>query len=159
MCDAMVLMTCLWYISGFLDTPVDETPASLNHFPEAVSSELICIADWLIMHNRDEYMNVYARVRATMLLKSLQQLKEQQRSSSGGSIQGVPAANSPMVVSFSIYTRTDMSCWNIFLYPKEDGFKIVEWVDVLQKFIAKTNHICSTKNWSCSDCIVPVSLF
>ena len=45
-------------------------------------------------------MNVYARVRATMLLKSLQQLKEQQRSSSGGSIQGVPAANSPMVVSF-----------------------------------------------------------
>jgi exocyst complex protein 7 len=79
------------------DTPVDETPASLNHFPEAVSNELICIADWLIMHNRDEYMNVYARVRATMLLKSLQQLKEQQRSSSGGSIQGVPATNSPMV--------------------------------------------------------------
>jgi len=62
------------------------------------------------MHNRDEYMNVYARVRATMLLKSLQQLKEQQRSSSGGSIQGVPATNSPMVVSFSIYTRTDMFC-------------------------------------------------
>jgi exocyst complex protein 7 len=95
---------------GFIDTPVDETPASLNHFPEAVSNELICIADWLIMHNRDEYMNVYARVRATMLLKSLQQLKEQQRSSSGGSIQGVPAANSPMVVSFSIYKETDISC-------------------------------------------------
>lgn len=47
-------------------------------------------------------MNVYARVRATMLLKSLQQLKEQQRSSSGGSIQGVPAASSPMLVSFSM---------------------------------------------------------
>jgi hypothetical protein len=26
----------------------------------------------------------------------------------------VPAANSPMVVSFSIYTRTDMSWLNIF---------------------------------------------
>ncbi|PSN44801.1 Exocyst complex component 7 [Blattella germanica] len=78
-------------------TPVEETPASLNHFPESVSGELIRIADWLIMHNRDEYMNVYARVRATVLLKSLQQLKEQQRSSSGGSIQNVQAANSPMV--------------------------------------------------------------
>jgi hypothetical protein len=58
------------------------------------------------MHNRDEYMNVYARVRATVLLKSLQQLKEQQRSSSGGSIQGIPAANSPMVVSFFIQGGT-----------------------------------------------------
>jgi hypothetical protein len=82
----------------------EETTAPLNHFPEAVSSELIRIADWLIMHNRDEYMNVYARVRATILLKSLQQLKEQQRSSSGGSIQGVPVANSPMVVSFIDFT-------------------------------------------------------
>ncbi|KAJ9587571.1 hypothetical protein L9F63_019002 [Diploptera punctata] len=85
-------------VEGAEKTPVEDTPvASLNHFPEAVSSELIRIADWLIMHNRDEYMNVYARVRATVLLKSLQQLKEQQRSSSGGSIQGVQAANSPMV--------------------------------------------------------------
>lgn len=151
-------MTCLWYISGFIDTPVDETPASLNHFPEAVSNELICIADWLIMHNRDEYMNVYARVRATMLLKSLQQLKEQQRSSSGGSIQGVPATNSPMVVSFSIYTRTDMSCWNIFYIPRQ-MVKIVEWVDVLQKFIAKTNHIFPPEIEAVSDCIIPVSLY
>lgn len=124
----IVLMTCLWCIYGFIDTPVDETPASLNHFPEAVSSELICIADWLIMHNRDEYMNVYARVRATMLLKSLQQLKEQQRSSSGGSIQGVPAANSPMVVSFSIYTGTDMSCWNIFISQGRWLRLLSEWM-------------------------------
>ncbi|XP_069692328.1 exocyst complex component 7 isoform X2 [Periplaneta americana] len=79
------------------DTPVEETPVSLNNFPESVSGELVRIADWLIVHNRDEYMNVYARVRATVLMKSLQQLKEQQRSSSGGSIQGVQAANSPMV--------------------------------------------------------------
>jgi len=135
----IVLMTSLWYISGFIDTPVDETPASLNHFPETVSSELICIADWLIIHNRDEYMNVYARVRATMLLKSLQQLKEQQRSSSGGSIQGVPAANSPMVVSFSIYTRTDMSCWNIFYIPRKMVLRLLsEWMScrsLLQRLI------------------------
>jgi len=134
----VVLRTCLWYISGFVDTPVDETPASLNHFPEAVSSELICIADWLIMHNRDEYMNVYARVRATMLLKSLQQLKEQQRSSSGGSIQGVPATNSPMVVSFSIYTRTDMSCWNIFISQGRWLRLLSEWLScrsLLQRLI------------------------
>jgi exocyst complex protein 7 len=102
----------------------EETPASLNHFPEAVSSELICIADWLIMHNRDEYMNVYARVRATILLKSLQQLKEQQRSSSGGSVQGLPVANSPMVVSFIVFTGRNSSyssgaySWSLGLFPQ-----------------------------------------
>jgi hypothetical protein len=94
---------------------------------------LICIADWLIMHNRDEYMNVYARVRATVLLKSLQQLKEQQRSSSGGSIQGVPAANSPMAVSFCLFTGRNISYWNIpctlylhFIFGKNsDGILLI----------------------------------
>ncbi|XP_049801364.1 exocyst complex component 7 isoform X1 [Schistocerca nitens] len=79
------------------DTPVEEVPSAPVQLPEDVAAELVRMADWLILHNRDEYMNVYARVRATVLLKSLQQLKEHQKSASGGSIQGVAAANSPMV--------------------------------------------------------------
>nr|CAD7596287.1 unnamed protein product [Timema genevievae] len=80
------------------DTPGEETStSSLNHFPDAVTAELTRIAEWLIVHGRDEYMNVYARVRANVLLKSLQHLKEQQKTASGGSMQGVAAASSPMV--------------------------------------------------------------
>lgn len=75
----------------------DASVSSLNQFPEAVSANLIAMADWLIAQSRDEFMNVYARVRANVLLKSLHQLREQQRSGSGGSVQGVTA--SPVVVS------------------------------------------------------------
>jgi hypothetical protein len=114
--SARRLVTLLWFVClWFPDVRAEETTASLNHFPEAVSTELVCIADWLIMHNRDEYMNVYARVRATILLKSLQQLKEQQRSSSGGSIQGVPVASSPMVVSFIAVTAVELPAWTFAL--------------------------------------------
>ena len=58
------------------------------------------LAEWLIVHGRDEFMNVYARVRAQVILKSLQQLKDQQRSASGGSGQGIPVASSPMLVRY-----------------------------------------------------------
>jgi hypothetical protein len=35
-----------------------------------------------------------------------------------------------MVVSFSIYKETDISCWNICIIPQK-MVKIVDWVDVL----------------------------
>ncbi|KAG8235567.1 hypothetical protein J437_LFUL013117 [Ladona fulva] len=78
--------------------------ASLSHFPEGVAEELIQLADWLIVNGRDEFMNVYAKVRSTVLTRSLQALREQQRSSSGGSLQGVNAisgnsTSSPLNVS------------------------------------------------------------
>jgi len=58
---------------------------------------MIRIANWLSNESRDEYMNVYARIRANILMKSLTMLKDHQRSSSGGSIQGLTA--SPTIVS------------------------------------------------------------
>ncbi|XP_067005979.1 exocyst complex component 7 isoform X2 [Anabrus simplex] len=79
------------------DTPMEETAPSLNHLPDHVCSELTRIAEWLITHNRDEYINVYATLRGNVLHKSLQHLKEHQRTSSGGSVQGIAATNSPMV--------------------------------------------------------------
>ncbi|XP_050536119.1 exocyst complex component 7 isoform X2 [Daktulosphaira vitifoliae] len=60
--------------------------SSINHFPENVSSDLIRLADWLISQSRDEYMNVYARVRANTLTKSISTLKEYQKAGSAGSI-------------------------------------------------------------------------
>ncbi|XP_063240892.1 LOW QUALITY PROTEIN: uncharacterized protein LOC134541400 [Bacillus rossius redtenbacheri] len=77
--------------------PGRRAPAPLQHFPDSVSDQLVRLAEWLMAHGRDEYMNVYARVRATVLLRSLQHLREHQKTASGGSAQGVPAASSPMV--------------------------------------------------------------
>lgn len=70
----------------------DASVSSMTQFPEAVSGQLTVMADWLVTQSRDEFMNVYARVRATVLLKSLNQLKDQQRSGSGGSVQGIAAS-------------------------------------------------------------------
>ncbi|CAB3371705.1 Hypothetical predicted protein [Cloeon dipterum] len=65
----------------------DMAPPSLNQLPDEVTTELIRIADWLFVNNKDEFMFVYAQIRAKILFKSLHTLKEQQRSSSGGSLQ------------------------------------------------------------------------
>lgn len=59
--------------------------SSISHFPENVSADLIRLADWLINQSRDEYMNVYARVRANTLTKSMTTLKEYQKTGSAGS--------------------------------------------------------------------------
>lgn len=81
------------------DTSNEDTPPSLHHFPENIYKELIQIADWLIAHNQDEYMNVYAKVRETVLENSMKQLRDQLKNASGGSMQNVQQIiNSPMVV-------------------------------------------------------------
>ncbi|XP_075224863.1 exocyst complex component 7 isoform X2 [Lycorma delicatula] len=72
----------------------DSSVSSYTQFPESVGGQLTAMADWLIAQSRDEFMNVYARIRATVMLKSLQLLKEQQRTGSGGSVQGM--ASSPV---------------------------------------------------------------
>lgn len=89
----------IFFFNIFLDTSNEDTPPSLHHFPENISDELIRIAEWLITHNRDEYMNVYAKVRETILENSMKQLKDQQKNASGGSIQNVQGIlGSPLVV-------------------------------------------------------------
>lgn len=86
-----------------IDLSTDDTASisSYSHFPENIASNLIRIANWLNSESRDEYMNVYARKRADVLMKSLTMLKEHQRSGSGGSIQGVVAASPTIVRSIS----------------------------------------------------------
>lgn len=81
-----------------IELTVDDSSSvgSYSHFPENVAGDLIRIANWLMSESRDEYMNVYARIRANVLMKSLSMLKEHQKSGSGGSIQGVAA--SPTIV-------------------------------------------------------------
>ncbi|CAH1716975.1 unnamed protein product [Aphis gossypii] len=68
-----------------LITDDSSSVSSISHFSEVVSSDLIRLADWLISQSRDEYMNVYARVRANTLTKSMTTLKEYQKTGSAGS--------------------------------------------------------------------------
>lgn len=62
--------------------------SNLTNFPEAVTSDLNKMCDWLIHHSRDEFMNVYARIRSNVLVKSLKLLKQHHKSNSGSSMQG-----------------------------------------------------------------------
>lgn len=68
-----------------LITDDSSSVSSISHFSESVSSDLIRLADWLNNQSRYEYMNVYARVRANTLTKSMTTLKEYQKSGSAGS--------------------------------------------------------------------------
>eukprot|EP00092_Neocalanus_flemingeri_P025281 GFUD01027413.1.p1 GENE.GFUD01027413.1~~GFUD01027413.1.p1 ORF type:complete len:729 (+),score=182.30 GFUD01027413.1:43-2229(+) len=59
--------------------------SSISHFPEEVQSNMVQIAEWLCINDREEYMNVYANIRAHMMKKSLEQLGDHQKTASMGS--------------------------------------------------------------------------
>lgn len=84
-----------------LITDDSSSVSSISHFSDTVSADLIRLADWLINQSRDEYMNMYARVRANTLTKSMTTLKEYQKTGSAGSTNMVmgQTLNSPSVVS------------------------------------------------------------
>ncbi|XP_034242549.1 exocyst complex component 7 isoform X1 [Thrips palmi] len=90
-------ITLLDLVAADEDTSGEDAPPSLSPFPDNVIQELVHIADWLIAHNRDDYMNTYAKHRAGVLMKSLTNLREQQKTHSGGSTHGLNTAGSPML--------------------------------------------------------------
>jgi len=63
--------------------------------PEHVQGDLKKIAEWLMFHNVDTYMNVYASLRSNALQKSLQGLKDYQKASS----LTMAASSTPVVAS------------------------------------------------------------
>nr|CAH0105357.1 unnamed protein product [Daphnia galeata] len=69
----------------------DEEEININHFSADVKDNLMQIADWLVTHNEDDFMNVYARFRANTVQKTLLGLRDHLRSSSTGAMgyQGV----------------------------------------------------------------------
>ena len=59
--------------------------ASITQFPEDVQTNMTQIAEWLVANDREEYMNIYANIRAHMMKKSLEQMREHQKTASMGS--------------------------------------------------------------------------
>lgn len=77
------------------DTSGEDAPQSLCQLPESIMSDLFKIAGWLEERGHHKHIKIYASVRSAIILRSLQLLKEHQRSASGGSTH----AGSPMPVN------------------------------------------------------------
>jgi len=76
--------------------------------PEHVQSDLKKLAEWLMYHNFDSYMNIYASVRSSVLVRSVHGVKDYQKSSSltmaspAPNSSNVASPSSPIMVCFVI---------------------------------------------------------
>ena len=78
------------------DTSNEDTPESLCQLSENSLVDLVKISGWLEEKAHRKHAKLYASVRSAVVLRSLQLMKEHQRSASGGSTH----AQSPMLVKF-----------------------------------------------------------
>lgn len=81
-------------IGSHEDTSGEDAPPSLCQLPESIIGDLLKISLWLEDRGHQRHTKIYSTVRSTIFLKSLQLLKEHQKSASGGSM----CAGSPMPV-------------------------------------------------------------
>ncbi|XP_016326439.1 exocyst complex component 7-like [Sinocyclocheilus anshuiensis] len=78
-------------IGGDEDMEVQED-VTLEHLPEAVMQDIICISAWLVEYGRNQdFMNVYFQVRSSQLDRSIKGLKEHFRKNSATSAIHSPA--------------------------------------------------------------------
>ncbi|XDV44000.1 hypothetical protein PO909_012369 [Leuciscus waleckii] len=78
-------------IGGDEDMEVQED-VTLEHLPEAVLQDIICISAWLVEYGRNQdFMNVYFQVRSSQLDRSIKVLKEHFRKNSASSAIHSPA--------------------------------------------------------------------
>ncbi|XP_057665546.1 exocyst complex component 7 isoform X1 [Diorhabda carinulata] len=77
------------------DSSGKEVKVMPKQIPDEAKSHLILIANWLLDNGRDEYLTVYGKVRGSVLQKSLNLLRNHQKSVSGGSVHGT--TSSPML--------------------------------------------------------------
>ncbi|XP_051968944.1 exocyst complex component 7 isoform X4 [Xyrauchen texanus] len=97
-------------IGGDEDMEVQED-VMLEHLPEAVLQDIICISAWLVEYGRNQdFMNVYFQVRSSQLDRSIKGLKEHFRKNSATS-----AIHSPAVQAKRKETPTKKA-------PKRPGF-------------------------------------
>ncbi|XP_056626948.1 exocyst complex component 7 isoform X11 [Triplophysa dalaica] len=97
-------------IGGDEDIEVQED-VTLEHLPEAVLQDIICISLWLVEYGRNQdFMNVYFQVRSSQLDRSIKGLKEHFRKNSA-----TTAIHSPAVQAKRKETPTKKA-------PKRPGF-------------------------------------
>ncbi|KAM6897456.1 exocyst complex component 7 isoform 6-T6 [Xenentodon cancila] len=68
------------------DEELEADDVALEHLPEAVLHDIICIAGWLVEYGRNQdFMNVYYQIRSNQLDRSIKGLKEHFRKNSASS--------------------------------------------------------------------------
>ncbi|XP_053981146.1 exocyst complex component 7 [Hylaeus anthracinus] len=88
------------------DTSGEDAPQSLCPLPESILGDLLKITGWLEERGHHRHVEIYASVRSTIVLKSLQLLKEHQRSASGGSTHaGSPLPKAKFGNRYSLGTQ------------------------------------------------------
>ena len=87
---------------NFVEISVDLTDPVWHQIPMNALKDLVRISSCLMRNNRDEFMTIYGQIRATILQRSLQSLKDHQRSASIDSNQNLHSSygGSPIMVSF-----------------------------------------------------------
>uniref|UniRef100_A0A8C1LG96 Exocyst complex component 7 n=1 Tax=Cyprinus carpio TaxID=7962 RepID=A0A8C1LG96_CYPCA len=86
-------LSCLDHVISYyhVDMEVQED-VTLEHLPEAVLQDIICISAWLLEYGRNQdFMNVYFQVRSSQLDRSIKGLKEHFRKNSATSALHSPA--------------------------------------------------------------------
>nr|XP_042907504.1 exocyst complex component 7 [Parasteatoda tepidariorum] len=78
--------------------PLDEEKFSIEHLPDNVLQDLIKISEWLQAHKIEEFINVYSAIRSNVLTRSIQNLKDHLKNSSGNS-NTLTVQNSPNMSS------------------------------------------------------------
>lgn len=79
----------------FLDTSNEDVPIPPPQLPESARIDLTVMANWLLDKGCDEYLREFGKIRGSILQKSMNMLRNHQRSVSGGS---GGASGSPMLV-------------------------------------------------------------
>uniref|UniRef100_A0A673FPT0 Exocyst complex component 7 n=1 Tax=Sinocyclocheilus rhinocerous TaxID=307959 RepID=A0A673FPT0_9TELE len=84
-------LSCLDHVIRPPGTVIDRY-VTLEHLPEAVLQDIICISAWLVEYGRNQdFMNVYFQVRSSQLDRSIKGLKEHFRKNSATSAMHSPA--------------------------------------------------------------------
>uniref|UniRef100_A0A673FZK3 Exocyst complex component 7 n=1 Tax=Sinocyclocheilus rhinocerous TaxID=307959 RepID=A0A673FZK3_9TELE len=81
-----------YHVAKDTDKIIREGYVTLEHLPEAVLQDIICISAWLVEYGRNQdFMNVYFQVRSSQLDRSIKGLKEHFRKNSATSAMHSPA--------------------------------------------------------------------
>ncbi|XP_076343412.1 exocyst complex component 7-like isoform X1 [Tachypleus tridentatus] len=78
------------------ELPSEEEKHVVDQLPEKTVRDLTKIAEWLRKNRNEDFANIYATIRSSILQKSLQGLRDHQKACSGNSIS-LTVQNSPLL--------------------------------------------------------------
>lgn len=117
----------------FLDTSNEDVLSPPEQLPDNAKAELIRIASWLLDNGRDEYLTVYGKIRGGVLQRSLNTLRNHQRSVSGGSTHGSATGTITTGSPMMVINNHTYSFIYLFLFFSDQNFLIaLKLLDVHQ---------------------------